>query len=211
MNKLWTLLLLLGGCHSEMQTREAPGKPPTVENAGPEMSAGPSEGTREPNDEEIREFGRIAAIEDGAYPLFSVTVEFPERKMTASFTVDIEDIALDSAQLMALQGQYANIYYIAKTENMLMDLQYNGKSVQGEGAPESAETLEKIAGVLSGADSVTAGDLPDVISIIDAEGRKLDFDEYITDDVVALNGKVVTASYYTRGSQIITYLEASRN
>lgn len=138
-------------------------------------------------------------------------MEFPERQMTVSFTVNIEDIAQDSAQLMALQGQYAKIYYIAKMENMLVDLQFNGKSIHGESASESVPTLEKITGMLSGAESATAGDLPDVISITDAQGRKLDFEEYITDEVVAVNGKQVTASYYAHGSQIITYLEASKN
>jgi hypothetical protein len=210
MKMLCTLLLLLAGCHSAAPTGEVAGEPPAAESAGPEMSVEPSEGEREPTDEEIREFGLITAIEDGPYPFFSVTVEFPERKMTVSFTVNIENLALDSAQLMALQGQYAKIHYVTKMENMLMDLRYNGKSLEEEGAAESVQTPKKITGVLSGAESVTAGDLPDVISVTDAQGRKLDFEEYITDSVVAVNGKTVTASYYTRGSQIITYLEASK-
>ena len=157
----------------------------------------------------MREFGLVTAIEDGPYPFFSVTMAFPERKASASFTVNIEDIAQDSAQLNALHGRYATIYYIPKMEHMLMDLQYNGASVQEDGAPDPAQALERMTGVLSGADSVTAGDLPDVVSITDAHGRKLDFEVYITDSMVAVNGKTVTASYYTRGSQVITYLEPS--
>lgn len=211
MNPLWTLLFLLVGCHSEQPAGAVPEKPPVADSVGPKTTVQPAEGKREPNGEEVREFGLITEIEDGPYPFFSVTMAFPERNASASFTVNIEDIAQDSVQLNALRGRYASIYYIPKMEHMLMDLQYNGASVQEDGAPDPAQALERMTGVLSGADSVTAGDLPDVVSITDAQGRKIEFEVYVADSMVAVNGKTVTAFYYTRGTQIITYLESSEN
>lgn len=40
------------------------------------MSGGPD---RELMDDEINEYGLVVAVEDGPYPMFVVTVEFPER------------------------------------------------------------------------------------------------------------------------------------
>lgn len=70
MNMLWTLPLLLGGCHSETPAGVIPENPPTAGSAGTKISVEFSEAEREPSDEEIREFGRITAIEDGTYPFF---------------------------------------------------------------------------------------------------------------------------------------------
>ena len=63
------------------------------------------DGEREPTEDEIREYGIIKTIEDTEYPMFVVTVEFPERQTTAYFNINIEALPQSDSDLYALKGK----------------------------------------------------------------------------------------------------------
>lgn len=166
---------------------------------------------REPTDDEIREYGIIKNIEDGQYPMFTITVEFPERQSKADFNLNIEAISQTVEDLFSLKGKYATLYYTDDSENMLMDIHFNKKTLYGEYAPELDDSYKSITGVLSGAEKETPGDLPSTLYITDSSGNKMVFEEFITSEIVAKNGKTVTAYYYTRYKQSITFLKKSED
>ncbi len=165
----------------------------------------------EAGDEEIKEFGIIETIEDGGYPFFVVTVNFVERNIKHDFNLNIEAIDMDMEELATLTDQWATIYYTANIENFLYDLQYKGESVFGEYAPEKTDpSWKKITGILSGAAEVTAGDLPDTVTVTDTNGNAMEFGLFIDAETVKANGKEVTAFYEVRGVNTITHIQPSQ-
>jgi len=162
---------------------------------------------REPTENETREHGIIKSIEDGQYPMFIVTIEFPKRQTTTDFNLNIEAISQTSSDINSIIGKTLSFYYEDTSENMLMDIHFNNKTLYGEYAPELNDSYKSITGILSGAKKETAGDLPNTIYITDTSGKKMAFEEFITAEVVAKNAKKVTGYYYMRYKQTITYIQ----
>lgn len=160
----------------------------------------------EPSDEEIREYGLITNIEDGAYPIFTITVEFPERNMQHDFYLNIEEISLGMDSLYKLIDKYATIFYIIDEENNLYDLKLEDKSLFGEYAPEEDYSSDKITGILSGAETETTSDLPGKIFVTDENASTIGFDWYIDEMIVKANGKIVTAYYDVSYKEKITQI-----
>jgi hypothetical protein len=181
-------------------------QPMKVEN--PEPEAPVSFSVREPNDEELNEFGIIEAIEDAGYPMYNVTVSFPERQMSGNFSLNAESASL-SHELSAYQDHYATLYYESEESNEVLDIIFDGKSLLGEYAPEDHEGLTRFDGVLKGADR-ESGDLPASIKVVGAEDE-LDFAYFVDAATVGANNQPVTVYYYTRYVEVITYLELSEN
>ena len=118
---------------------------------------------------------------------------------------------MDMEELATLTDQWATIYYTANIENFLYDLQYKGESVFGEYAPEKTDpSWKKITGILSGAAEVTAGDLPDTVTVTDTNGNAMEFGLFIDAETVKANGKEVTAFYEVRGVNTITHIQPSQ-
>ncbi len=162
-------------------------------------------------DDEIPEFGKIIDIEDNGYPMFSVTVSFPERNFEASFSLNIEAIDLQIDQLHPMLENYATLFYVSESRNDLFELQYEGQSLFGEYALQIDPEWKQMAGILSGADAATAGDLPDEILVVDEKGNEVHFDFFITPEMVAKNGRSVIAYYQPRYVNEITHLQASHD
>lgn len=182
-----------------------------TENALEMGEADSTDSYREPNDEELNEFGIIKGIEDGVYPMYQVTVEFPERQTKETFDLNMEAISMDMNELMNLPGKYVTLYYIAELAPSLYDVHHKGKTLLGEYAPEYDDSMKQITGILNGAAAETYSDLPGKISVTDDEGNKIEFEYYVDDLMVPANGQVVTAFYYMQGRQTITYLKASED
>ncbi len=166
-------------------------------------------GDREATDDEINEFGIVKKIQDATYPMFTLTIEFPKSRHTTDFNINIEEIPQKNIDLHALKDAYVYFYYTVDSENMLMDLHFEGKSLYKENATELDDSYKKITGILSGAEH-ESGDLPSTISITN-ENKKMSFKEFVTKDIIDKNGKSVTGFYYVRNSQTITYLKASED
>lgn len=143
----------------------------------------------------LQEYGLIEKLEDHAYPFYTVTVNFIGSRAKIDLDLNIEAIALDVEGLNNLSGKYATVYYTSELQNNLQDLRFNDASVFGEFAPDYNAGWDQITGTLKGAGSVTVGDLPSFISIAGDNGKNLDFEVFIDDEMVKANGKIVTVFY----------------
>ena len=171
------------------------------------MSGGPD---RELMDDEINEYGLVVAVEDGPYPMFVVTVESPERQMTASFNLNIEAVNMNRDVLDSLEGKYATFYYISELQNGVEDMLVDCESIYGEYAPEFDETWRYVEGTLENAE-FPSGDLPSTVSILGIDGQRVMLTLFVEEDHVAANGEYVEVYYSTRGMETITYLRVPTN
>jgi hypothetical protein len=214
--------LLPTGCNLQGETAEQPSSPPVLAQSdttvyaepAPAMPVPPSEETtdQEPGEEKIRTTGIIERIEDGGYPMFVITVHFPERNEQAEFTLNVEAMAMDVSVLTSLEGKYANIHYQSKLENALYDLRFQAASLFGAYAPETTDPAWKtISGTLQGAGTETQGDLPNEFSVVNEQGEAVVFEEFITSEIAAANGQPVTAFYAIRSRETITHLSPLEN
>lgn len=208
MKQLLSLLVastLLFGCGSAADNAEEV----TTDTIAIEENTMPA-GEREPTNDEIREYGLVYEVEDMGYPFFAVDMEFPERQAKASFSLNIEAGGIDHDAVYNMKGKYATIYYTADDEPGLVDMQLKEKSLFGEYAPEKIDPeWKKITGKLSGADEPTPGDLPGSVTVTAKDGNAVTFGYYVDNAMVAANGKEVTAYYYMRNKNNITYVKVS--
>ena len=151
--------------------------------------------------------GRVVAVEDAGYPMFTVTVEFPGKADEEMLLLDAEATAIDPVVLDGLEGRTAEITFLREDRNSLYDLHYQGKSVFDAQAEMPGPEWRSITGTLEGASEPTDGDLPDEITITDAKGNSETFDYFIQPEMVAVNGKEVTAYYETQTVDEITSLK----
>jgi hypothetical protein len=163
----------------------------------------------EPRGEEIREFGLIMALEDAGYPFFNCTVSFTERQSEETFLINLEDPDMpDMGEFLSWKGRYAAFNYTSTLENSLLDLRQDGLSLLGVAATDLPEGLSRIVGTLSGATAITPGDLPGKIRIHDPESASLEFDCYITEEMVRVDGQLVEGWYEVRTRNQITAIMA---
>ncbi|PKQ05586.1 MAG: hypothetical protein CVT73_11515 [Alphaproteobacteria bacterium HGW-Alphaproteobacteria-12] len=161
---------------------------------------------REPADDELRETGLVTGVEDNGYPLFTVTIEFHAGQPGFPLSANAEALNL-GVTLDSLTGKTVTVYYVSGEAPDLMDMRAGGRSLMEPGeVPDIDPEWKSVTGRLSGADAVIGGDLPDTITVESADGGKVAFDLYITDEMVAANGKTVTAIYGMRPYNRITLL-----
>ncbi len=193
-------LLAFGSCSQPTNEDE--------NNSNVEQTSNSSNDAMELGENEIQEYGLITQIEDGIYPMYIVTMELPERKITRDFNLNIEAISQNAEDIPQLVGNYATIHYTSIFESNLLDLQLNGKSVLGRQVALNDSSFKKVTGTLKGATALTPGDLPGNISVINKDGKIELFPCYITSEIVAINEQEVTAIYNERGVETITYIKA---
>lgn len=148
---------------------------------------------------EITERGLVKEVEDSGYPFATVTIEFPERKFTEYFTINMEEV--ENASLDVIRnyvGKYVVFNYTSTLSHALLDLHLNGKSLLGMNSNDIDSNWKIIEGELDGASEETAGDLPGEISIWADDGENLYFEFYVTSEMVSANGKRVKGYYDIR-------------
>ncbi len=160
---------------------------------------------REPTNDELRETGIVISIEDGPYPMFSLNIEFPKIEAIIAFSLNIEALSPRIESIYDYQDKYMSFYYLAESQADLYDMHFEGSSVFGEWAPEFDPEWNMMKGILSGADS-PSGDLPNEVSITEANGTTLDFEVFIDDVMMKANGKEVVVYYGIRDRNIITHI-----
>ena len=159
----------------------------------------------------LREFGLLKSAEDSGYPFYTVDIEFPERKFSEVFTLNLEDIPdVDPGILAGWVGQYISFEYTSEIINALLDVRQNGKSLLGVKPSELPKGLKKIAGTLSGATNVTEGDLPSLLRIHDPEDQSLEFEFFITPELVEAEGTLVVGFYDQRTNNRITTIKPAK-
>lgn len=162
-------------------------------------------------DDGINEFGLLKDIEDSGYPLATLHIEFPERKFSEYFTINLEEVKnVNMGILQKWKGKYVAFTYNSDLTNDLIDLQINGKSAINTEPMEFSDNVQIVVGVLRGAGKVTESDLPSTISITTTDNQKLLFDYYITPEMVKINGRKVMAYYEEVVSNTITKIKVSK-
>jgi hypothetical protein len=190
--------LLLAACQKAPPPAAAT---PTAAASAPETPARPASPAASPSNPPNGVFnlvGVVTKVEDAGYPMFALTVLPDGQTETIGLLFNNEAASRPKdLEISAFEGKRAAIAYTRKPQLDLVDLTLAGKSLltrqPGEvvGKPEASVT-----GKLAGAKKLSAGDLPDVITVTDAAGKKFEFEMFISDKpVVAANGKEVTASY----------------
>ena len=160
----------------------------------------------------LREFGLLKSADDSGYPFYTVEVEFPERKFSEVFTLNLEEIPdVDPGILAGWVGKYVSFEYTSEVINALLDVRQNGKSLLGIKPSELPKGLKKISGTLSGATNVTEGDLPSLLRIHDPEDQSLEFEFFITPELVEAEGTLVVGFYDQRTNNRITTIKLSKN
>lgn len=145
---------------------------------------------------ETRVDGVVSLIEAGAYPQYTVTIQ-PEGGEALPLYLNVEGGAdLNSQELRSFDTLNVTAYYTTTDDPLLIALQSaSGAAILAPDGAAPVDGLSSITGVLSGADAVTGSDLPDVITVTDAQGAVINFEYYVTPDIVAVNGQQVTARY----------------
>jgi hypothetical protein len=87
-----------------------------------------------------------------------------------------------------------------------MDIQNNGKSIFKTDAIPVTKEMKNISGVLNGAKEVTGGDLPNKVSVSNSN-QTLEFEYYVTDEMVKFNGKTITVFYEERSTNNLVDLK----
>ncbi|MFN9682738.1 MAG: hypothetical protein ACK56V_14155 [Bacteroidota bacterium] len=159
----------------------------------------------------LREFGLLKSADDSGYPFYTVEVEFPERKFSEVFTLNLEEIPdVDHGILPGWVGKYVSFEYTSEVINALLDVRQNGKSLLGVKPSELPKGLKKISGTLSGATNVTEGDLPSLLRIHDPEYQSLEFEFFITPELVEAEGTLVVGFYDQRTNNRITTIKPAK-
>ena len=94
--------------------------------------------------------------------------------------------------------------------NALLDVRQNGKSLLGIKSSELPKGLKKLSGTLSGASKVTEGDLPSTIRIHDPEDQSLEFEFFITPELVEAEGTLVVGYYDQRTENKIVSMKLAK-
>ena len=161
--------------------------------------------------EALKEFGLLKSAEDSGYPFYTVDIEFPERKFSEIFTLNLEEIPdVDPGILAGWVGQYVSFEYTSEVINALLDVRQNGKSLLGVKPSELPKGLQKISGTLSGATNVTEGDLPSLLRIHDPEDQSLEFEFFITPELVEAEGTLVEGFYDQRTENKIISMKLAK-
>ncbi len=163
--------------------------------------------TSTPASDAIPEIGLLKAVEDAGYPFATLTIEFPERKFTETFTLNLEEVkTINMGVLNKSIGRYVSFEYTSDLINALLDIQKDGKSLLGDQA-DLPEDVKKASGTLSGADKETAGDLPGTITITTADKTEIGFEFFVTKELVEANNTDVVVFYDERTSNKISAIK----
>ncbi len=161
---------------------------------------------RDNNDEALNESGILVSVEDGAYPFYALTIEFPKNQARLSFTLNAEEVQVDIAALTDSTGEYISFDYTSDLEPMVMELELESGFVMDTENRHDLRAYKTARGLMGGA-VLTMGDLPGTFFLEDAEGRRSYFEEYITEDMMAGLGRDVIVYYEMRSRNIITNID----
>ncbi len=155
-------------------------------------------------DSEFAGTGLLKAVEDDGYPFVTLTIAVPAKKTTDQFTLNLEKITtLKLATLMGLMGKPISFHYTTEQVNDLLDIEVGGAFLLDGDPDVLKKTSSKVTGQL-GADEITTGDVPGVLTITTPDGDVTEFPFFITSELLEVNGTTVTAFYEERTINTIT-------
>jgi|AntRauTorckE5430_2_1112549.scaffolds.fasta_scaffold05945_2 hypothetical protein len=193
---LLLLSLIIASCTSapKQENEEAPETEEAQETNTLEDSA-------DEDDELLTGYGLIQAVEDGAYPMYIITVNFPKQKMIQTFNLNAEELEPRIEQLGSFVGKYASIKYTSTLDPYLIQIKKGENMILGN--TEIDPKWKLVTGTLFGAAEITSSDLPSTIRVSNEE-ENVSFNYYVDDELVAVNNTEVTAYYILRPNHTIT-------
>lgn len=163
---------------------------------------------------DFKKSGTVLEVGDAGYPMFVLKVDFGDGQPPKDLLFNNEAVKTEGLgeDIATAKGKAVEVAYSRKPEMDLLTLTYNGKDVIAGPTPAAPATPDgTVTGLLSGAGLATAGDLPDVITITDSNGKAYNFEWFITEDgLIAANGKQVTAGFRADVREEITALRATK-
>ncbi len=163
-----------------------------------------------PDNSDIREFGLLKEVEDSGYPFATLTIEFPERKFTETFSINLEEVKdVQMAMLTSWVGQYVSFDYTSDLTNAVFDIRKNGKTLLKDIDINISKDTKQVTGILSGADEETTGDLPGAFTITTDDNTTMDFPFFITKELAEANKTSVVVFYEERTSNKISTIKVS--
>lgn len=154
----------------------------------------------------LTERGLLRNVEEASHPLFALTIEFPERDFSQTFTINLEHIRyLDARKLNNWRGKYVNFDYTSDTYTSLIEITSDGKSVflNKSQMPKTDGNLRSVTGILSNAHTETKGNIPTIIYITTSDGTILPFECFVTHEMEAVNGTKVLVVYNEKEENVI--------
>ncbi|MEZ5017120.1 MAG: hypothetical protein R2800_08695 [Flavipsychrobacter sp.] len=164
------------------------------------------DGTWEIGEDELDYVLTLKSISDGAYPSFSIEALPRDQDKPVWFYLNAEDYkGATINELMSSIGKPARIVYYIRQQNRMTGTVDNTHQTD-KVALELQEGEKSITGKWI-AEEVSNGDLPDDIYIETANGLKVPFPAFITEEDVAMNGKNVTVNYTTDEDMVVSYIK----
>lgn len=157
----------------------------------------------------LEEYGLVESIENGAYPMYVVRVNFERAEHIVDFNLNIEAVPFTIEELNNSLGKYARIQYKSELQPDLMDVHYKKRSVLGDTSSQMNKRWVSFEGTLSGAESPTMSDLPSQIKIESSDGNSMYFEIFVDEALNAVNGKIVTVYYDEKVLNSMVGLSAS--
>ncbi len=157
----------------------------------------------------IPELGLLRQVEDAGYPFVTLTIEFPERAFTGTFSLNLKTVkGITLSGLQQAIGKFVAIRYKSEEVNALIELLWNGESlIQTTSIAGDEVEIKSISGILSNAAEVTTGDTPGELYIKTEAAITEKFPFFITPEIVQANGKSVVGIYQHRKVNTIMALE----
>jgi hypothetical protein len=160
--------------------------------------------------DELSGTGLLKEIEDDGYPFAILTIVSPQKQGTQEFTVNLEEVANGQlATLSALIGKTVSFRYTTESINALLDIEVDGRFLLDADARAFTTLTNKVTGKL-GADEITTGDVPGLLTITASDGEVTEFPYFITSELLEVNGTVVTAFYEERTINTIKAITIAR-
>jgi hypothetical protein len=144
--------------------------------------------------------GVLLSFEEAGFPYYGLEVGPPGAAAGDQGNLSIGGMTVDaggtinSDVVRPLIGKQVEVRYAVTPEQGMVDLTVNGEVID-TGGPAPSGGAMTIQGVLTGAESETAGDLPSELTVTATDGTSVTFETFVGEKVVAANGRTVTLRY----------------
>lgn len=149
--------------------------------------------------------GLVTQVEDGAYPMFTVYIRLDSEETVTPFSLMSEGAAIVGARIDQMESRRVNVEYVDLESWELVTIYRMGSEPEDDS--EVNDGWRFVTGRLTGADVISGGDLPDTLSIETSSGETVEFDEFIDQTLVSLNGNDISAWLAPRSYKDIVTLK----
>ncbi len=143
--------------------------------------------------------GVLLAFEDAGFPMYGLEIGpsgsalgDPANLRLGALDL-VADGTADADAIRPLVGRPVQVRYSVTQEQGMVDLVLAGEVIR-TGGPATA-SARRMEGVLTGAESETAGDLPSEVTVTATDGTSVTFELFVDEQVVAANGQTVILRY----------------